>query len=229
MIDKILVLVPSRKRPSSIEKLRRSFLQTHANKSEILVILDKDDEQNYYRHHDLNYEVYEGEAGYAQEKMNGYAFKYHKEYKYIGFIGDDNEFVTKNWDLKIFSALEDIGDNAIAYIDDQLQNYCNANKDCCRNVFLDSNIINKLGYFAPPTLRHFYNDNFWFATGSKLKTLVYLEEIKVNHTHYLANLSERDEIYQSAYDSNKMHEDYQNYNEYLNKQWANDIKKLLNK
>lgn len=229
MIDKILVLVPTRRRPASIDKLRRSFLNTHANKSELLVILDEDDKGNYCRYEDLKYEIYNGEAGYCQEKMNGFAFKYHKEYKYIGFIGDDNEFITKDWDLKIFSALDDIGDNAIAYIDDQLQNYCNANKDCCRNVFLDSNIINKIGYFAPPTLRHFYQDNFWFSTGTKLGTLAYLEEIKVNHAHFLANLSERDEIYQSAYDGNKLDEDFRNYNEYLEKQWDEDIKKLLNK
>lgn len=229
MIDKILVLVPTRRRPASIDRLRRSFLNTHTNKSELLVILDEDDEGNYCRYENLKYETYNGEIGYCQEKMNSVAIKYCHEYRYIGFIGDDNEFITEGWDSKIFSALSSVGENSIAYINDQLQDYCTVNMDCCRNVFLDSSIVKKLGYFAPHCLRHFYQDNFWFSTGTELNTLVYLDQVKVKHWHYLVGTAKEDEVYKLAYRNNKIETDRLSYETYKKTQRDKDIKKLLNK
>jgi len=81
---------------------------------------------------------------------------------------------------------------------------------------------------APPCLRHFYNDNFWHNLGVSLQTLVYFNNIKVNHNHYLNNQSNYDKTYEIAYDDNKMQEDGVRYNDYMLLNFEKDLEKLKN-
>ncbi len=225
-MEKILMFVPSRGRPNIIEKLRTSFNKTSSSFAEILIILDHDDHNSYHKHHDLKYEIYEGESGYAQEKMNHFALKYAKKYKYIGFIGDDNEFITKNWDELIYKELTNKGECSIGYMNDLMVEQGTAQLEACRNVIMSSKIIEKLSYMAPTCLRHFYNDNFWYNLGSSLDSLVYFNNVIVKHNHYLNNQSNYDKIYEIAYSNNKMQEDGMRYNNYMLLEFEKDLKKI---
>jgi len=225
-MNKILMFVPSRNRPNIIEKLRTSFNKNTGDFAELLIILDRDNQESYYRHHDLKYEIYNGEAGYAQEKMNHFALKYAKKYKYIGFIGDDNEFITKNWDSIVYKKLETKGNVGIGYLNDLMYEQGKAQLHACRNVIMNSDIIEKLSYMAPLCLRHFYNDNFWYNLGTSLESLVYFNDVRTNHNHFLNEQSEYDEVYEIAYNNNKMEEDGIRYNNYMLLEFNNDLKKI---
>ena len=225
-MEAILMFVPSRKRANILEKLRTSFNKTSSGYAELLVILDRDDSHNYYKHHDIKYEIYDGEIGYAQEKMNHFAVNYAKKYRYVGFIGDDNEFITQNWDEIAYNRLSSGGENSIGYLNDLMSEQGRAQEKACRNVIMDSNIITKLDFMAPKCLRHFYNDNFWYNLGASLRTLVYFNNVKVNHNHYLNSRSEYDEVYEIAYSDNKMQEDSLRYSNYMMLDFEADLSKL---
>jgi len=220
------MFVPSRNRPNIIEKIRTSFNKTSKGFAELLIILDEDDHHRYHRHHDLKYEIYKGEAGYAQEKMNFFATEYAAKYKYIGFIGDDNEFVTEGWDGIVYNRLNEVGKYSIGYLNDLMAEEGKAQLQACRNVIISSNIIQKLSYMAPPCLRHFYNDNFWYNIGDSLGGLVYFDDVIVKHNHFLNGKSKYDKIYEIAYNNDKMHQDGVRYNDYMLNEFENDLKKL---
>ena len=216
-MSRLLVIVPSRKRPKACAELLQEFLKTSED-AEILFGLDDDDKSQFPT------EVLEAAEINPRLRMGGtlnlLANKYADKYEYIGFMGDDHRPRTQGWDKILCDA---IGEKpGVSYGDDLLQG---ANLPTA--VILSSGIIRKIGYMVPPTLIHMYMDNFWRDLGDKLGNLVYRPDVTIEHLHYLAGKAINDLQYQEVNSAAVYENDRIAYGLYLAGQFEKDIQKVL--
>jgi len=218
MKNKIAVICPTRNRPDNADAVVKSWKETNDNKSVVVFGLD-DDNHSLYENWD-SMAVYDINPRLKMiGTLNLLARKYAKTHRYIGFIGDDHRFRTPHWDTTIYNELQRIGPNAIVYGDDLIQGPLLPTA-----VFLDAQIVNKLGYMAPPTLTHMYADNFWLDIGNALGTLSYLDYVVIEHCHHVVGKAVHDKFYDEVDEYTAP--DRIAYGIYHELQFAEDLKKL---
>jgi hypothetical protein len=147
--------------------------------------------------------------------LNAAAVEQAGNYKYIGFLGDDHRPRTVGWDDKVIASLEN---HNVVYGNDLLQG-----ENLPTAVFLRSEIIQKLGFMAPPTLVHLYLDNFWLELG-KATTIEYLPDVIIEHLHPFAGKAEWSDSYREVNDQALYDRDQQAFNEYMATQFAEDLR-----
>jgi hypothetical protein len=216
-VSRLLVIVPSRKRPKACAELLTEFLKTSED-AEIIFGLDDDDKSQFPT------EVLEAAEINPRLRMGGtlnlLANRYADKYDYLGFMGDDHRPRTQGWDRILCDA---IGDKpGVAYGDDLLQG---ANLPTA--VVLSSSIVRKIGYMVPPTLIHMYMDNFWRDFGDKLGNLAYRPDVVIEHLHYLAGKAINDLQYQEVNSASVYENDRISYGLYQAGQFDKDIHKVL--
>lgn len=216
-MSRLLVIVPSRKRPKACAELLTEFLKTSED-AEIIFGLDDDDKSQFPT------EVLEAAEINPRLRMGGtlnlLANKYADKYDYLGFMGDDHRPRTQGWDRILCDA---IGEKpGVAYGDDLLQG---ANLPTA--VVLSSSIVRKIGYMVPTTLIHMYMDNFWRDFGDKLGNLVYRSDVVIEHLHYLAGKAINDLQYQEVNNASVYENDRIAYGLYQAGQFDKDIHKVL--
>jgi hypothetical protein len=171
----LLVLVPSRGRPDSVRELADVFEKTKTGDTDLLFCFDDDDETTYGLHREVCYDV--GPRLRLCGTLNKVATELAPDYRYIGFMGDDHRPRTHGWDAAIISALDDLG-TGIVYGDDLFQG-----ENLPTAVFMTSNIIQTLGYMAPPVLTHMYLDDAWKAWGEGMGRIGFLSGVIIEHMH----------------------------------------------
>ena len=215
---KNLLIVPTRNRPDSVLDFYKEFDNNTGKSTTLCFAVDSDDTSDYDKESMPRaiWEVNErmGMAG----TLNYVANKYCKSYDYITFMGDDHRIRTKDWDVEL--TREGVV-NLVSYGNDLLQG---ANLPTA--VVMDSRIIDILGYMSPPTFKHMYLDNFWKSLGTALQTLIYRNDVIIEHMHYSVNKSEQDQTYQECNDPEIYNHDGRMYNLYMATDFLNDIKKL---
>jgi hypothetical protein len=93
-------------------------------------------------------------------------------------------------------------------------------------VVMSSSIIKAIGFMAPPKQKHMYLDNFWMDLGRKLNSLNYLADVIIEHMHFGIGKAEMDATY-AATNSSQMYEaDRLAFEEYMNTQFEDDVKKI---
>jgi hypothetical protein len=215
-VSRLLLIVPSRKRPKACAELLEEFLKM-SDDAEIVFGLDDDDKSEYPQ------QVIEASETNPRLRMGGtlnlLAQKCADKYEYLAFMGDDHRPRTKGWDTILCDA---IGDKpGVAYGDDLLQG---ANLPTA--VVLSSSIVRKIGYMVPPTLVHMYMDNFWQDLGGKIGNLQYRPDVIIEHLHYLAGKAINDLQYQEVNSSAVYENDRISYELYLSGQFEKDIQKI---
>lgn len=217
-MPKILTIVPTRGRNQKSKDFAEQFFKT-TQYSDLVYGLDDDDEQNYERLPNIIYDIN------PRLKMNGtlnlLANKYCKDYDYICFMGDDHRPMTPEWDRLLYESIKD-KKYGIAYGNDLIKG-----QRLPTAVFMDSRIIQQLGYMAPPVLIHLYLDNFWKDLGERLKTLVYSPNVILEHLHYIRGKSVKDEIYTEVNSSKVKNHDREEYQKYLENGFEQDLGKLV--
>jgi hypothetical protein len=108
----------------------------------------------------------------------------------IGNLGDDHVCRTEGWDRRIAEALREPG---IAYGDDLLQH-----EKLPTAPFVSASIVNALGWYFLPTLRHMFVDDALLAIGTMLGRLTYIPEVVIEHVHPGAGKAETDAGYERA-------------------------------
>ena len=217
MTNKILLIVPSRKRQDKIVNFYLHF-KNHSSITDLCIGLDDDDEINYPRFDNVIYEINPNMN--LSQKLNYISTKYVDKYQYIAFMGDDHWIRTDNWDIELINSISDIN-NGIAYGDDLFQG-----QNLPTFVLMDSGIVKTLGYMCPPEQIHLYLDNFWKDLGTRLGTLRYVPSVIVEHMHYVNNKASVDEMYELV-NSNEMYiHDEKKYTEYINDQFEKDVQRL---
>ena len=218
--DKILIILPTKNRLKDFEIFAESWVKTTEGKSDVLVAINFDD--NTYDDIKEKYPfIYEKvNPGSVLEILNQMSVKYSKEYKYISFMEDDCNFVTEKWETSFINKLKDIGDYGIVWGDDLV------NRDYIVGLpFLDSKIIDVLGYMSPPEIKYLWVDHFWKNLGADLGTLFYFPDIVVEHRHYSTGKRQKDEI-SVVVDSNGFSDMVGYKDVYLKTRYQSDLKKL---
>lgn len=186
----LLLAVPSRNRPASIARLWDAMSNTCRTDTELVVGLDEDDPRRPEYPPGPEYEV---RAGMHQVVAwtNELTVPRASRYRAVGAIGDDNVPHTDGWDTAIMAALEK---TPFAFGNDL---YPRAPGSLCCHVFCRAEVVQALGYFGPPGIRHMYVDVAWMAWGVACG-ITYLPEVIIEHLHYSSGKSPADESYAAS-------------------------------
>jgi len=210
---KVLLIVPTRKRPQSSIDFFESF-KDNSSFTDLLFGLDDDDDQNYPRISNVLYEV--GPRLGMNGTLNKIALKYVDRYPYIAFMGDDHRIRTKDWDLHLTNLIGDLG---LAYGNDLF-----AKERLPTSVVMSANIIKAIGFVAPPKIRHLFIDDFWLTLGKRLNGLHYSEETIIEHLHYMNGKADKDDSYIES--NSNYWPDKSAFDEYMESEFEADIQKI---
>jgi hypothetical protein len=210
----LLVIVPSRGRPESVLPLRSDFFQNGTGKADLMFATD-DDQPDYPLWPSVQYR--RGPRLRMCGTLNAAAVENADKYKYLGFLGDDHRTRTPGWDEKVIGALES---HNVVYGDDLIWG-----EGLPTAVFIRSEIVQKLGYMAPPALIHLYLDNFWLELG-RATSIKYLDDVIIEHLHPSAGKAEWSESYLEVNDQELYKHDEQAFSDYMKEQFAQDLEKL---
>ena len=189
----LLVMVPTRSRRAQCERLLKSFEETAGENTDIVFIIDGDDQDTY---DGMDW----GTANHAildprdtvPGKLNRTADAMADLYDALMFCGNDHVFVTPGWDEILMRELGNLG-SGMVYPDDKRRN------DIPEIIAISSDIVKALGHFASPSQGHYYIDNIWADLGKRSGLLRYCPDAVVDHLHYsVCPETEHDELYQYA-------------------------------
>jgi hypothetical protein len=213
-MNDLLVIVPSRGRPESVEPLWTDFFGNGTGMADLMFATD-DDQPEYPKMPNVLYR--RGPRLRMCGTLNAAAVENADKYKYLGFLGDDHRPRTYAWDRIVIDALET---HNVVYGNDLLQG-----ENLPTAVFLRSEIVQKLGYMAPPALVHLYLDNFWLCIG-RHTSIKYLPDVIIEHLHPAAGKAEWSDSYREVNDQSLYQKDHAAYEEYLLTQFDKDLEKL---
>lgn len=125
----------------------------------------------------------------------------------IGFMGDDHRPRTVGWDRRIIEAMPPLG---VVYTDDGFQG-----ENLPTSVFMDAELVRRLGWMVPPGIGHLFCDNAWKALGEALGTLVYLPDVLIEHMHPHAGKAEMDAGYAEVNSARQWEADEQAFRAWL--------------
>jgi hypothetical protein len=189
-MNDLLVIVPSRSRPESVEEMREAFYGNGTGRADLMFATD-DDQPPYPNYPGILYR--RGPRLRMCGTLNATAVEWAPNYKYIGFVVYGNDLL-------------------------QGENLPTA-------VFLRSEIVQKLGYMAPPSLIHLYLDNFWLELG-RATSIKYLPNVIIEHMHPAIGKAEWTESYREVNDQALYNTDELAFKQYMETQFAADLEKL---
>lgn len=213
-MNDLLVIVPSRGRPESVEPVASDFFGNGTGLADLMFATD-DDQPLYPAYDGVQFTV--GPRLRMCGTLNAVAIENADKYKYIGFMGDDHRTRTFGWDKSVITALES---HNVVYGNDLIWG-----EGLPTAVFLRSENIQKLGYMAPPALIHLYLDNFWLELG-RATSVKYLDDVVIEHLHPSAGKAEWTPEYQEVNDSALYQHDQEAFNHYMLTQFQADLSKL---
>jgi hypothetical protein len=188
-VAEIVVLCPSRGRPSQAVQMVKSLRETAVLfATQVILVVDRDDPEldDYLRIPAQFTEAAggrplrppdrpsvmvldESETGDLVRATNTAARRVWDDDVIIGHLGDDHRFRTPGWDKAISGALAEPG---IAYGDD---GYWGSR--LCTAWFVSASLPRALGWLALPTSSHYAIDDAWRDLGQAIDRLHYLPDV----------------------------------------------------
>ena len=186
-MPELVVVVPTYGRPQNAWRLVKAFQETCVLDTELVFVLDDADETR------LQYplpHLTTSTRGMIPA-LNAGATALVRDLKpfAIGFMGDDHLPRTVGWDGRYVAALRKMG-TGFVYGNDLLQG-----ARIPTQVAMTANVVEALGWMAPPTFKHLFVDDAWKDMGTAIKAIQYLPDVVVEHLHPLAGSAENDENY----------------------------------
>lgn len=220
----LMMLVPSRGRPQAARELAQTFMSTSTANTVLVFVVDEDD-PTLPEYSDIVQQFYRADASYPRinvcmgdneshtmvEVLNKAAMFLAGEYNppfALGFMGDDHRPRTVGWDSQYLAALQNAGIH-IVYGDDLLQS-----ERLPTQCAMTTELVQTLGFMAPPILRHMYVDNFWLDLGRSTACIQYLPDVVVEHMHPVAGKAEWDEGHKRVNSSEVFKADEKAYNDF---------------
>ncbi|QBP30834.1 glycosyltransferase [Streptomyces phage EGole] len=212
---RITVLIPTRGRPENAQRLNEA-IDTTADIEAVFCVDEDDEKLEEYLDSGLPLRI--GRRRRLVGTLNAMAEEYVDYCDIIGFMGDDVLPHTYRWDVEIANQFQR---NMVAYANDGWQG-----QGLPTAVFMDSDIVRKLGYMVAPTLIHLFADNYWKALGEGLGTLTYLEHVNMEHLHPFAGKAADDKTYQEANSGEMWDHDQLAFNMWVKYQLPTDVEYL---
>lgn len=219
MNGKILIILPTKDRLDDFTIFAESWKRTTEGHSDIVVGIDEGD---------TTYDIVKDKYPFTFETtthttplaiLNELAVKYCNEYSYICFMEDDCNFNTDGWENIFIHKLEELGDNGIVWGNDLING-----ASLVGLPFMNSKIIQRLGYMTPPELKYLWADHFWIRLGRVLNSLHYFPDVIVEHRHYSTGKREKDDV--SLRIDNGGAKEPSIFTNYINTRFAEDVEKL---
>jgi len=180
----LAILLPSRGRPDNLKRFLQAVEAT-AEDSFVFVRLDDDDPQIEQYKEMLrttpleNYHVTQGERiGMAPSVNQCAAFAVQMGYDHVGMFGDDVLPTTPGWDVALMNGLG--GRLGVAYGDDGLRQM--HAPDLPTHYVTQAEVYIRLGYLAPPGMKHLFQDDVMREIGRYLHNLVFVP-VDIKHLH----------------------------------------------
>jgi hypothetical protein len=215
MADDLLVIIPTRGRPQAVMALVRAWHDTGAT-ADLLFAVDNDDpEFDAYKREAAKF-MKGGQVRFAFGKrlrlvgtLNQQAVKAAKRYRYLGFMGDDHRPRKADlaWDARFRECLS--GGPGIVYGNDLLMG-----EQMPTAVAMTSDIVQTLGYFAPPAMVHLCVDLVWKDWGVGMERITYLGDVIIEHLHPAAEKADLDQGYEECNSPEQVSADSAAYYEY---------------
>lgn len=218
----MIVIVPTRGRPQSAERLIGAWRETNAHSQLVFAVDDDDESLAQYM------SVAESSSGVARmvvaprlrmgPTLNYWARVFAEHYHVVGFMGDDHVPRTPEWDALF---LEELCARRAGII---YGNDLYAGDKIPTAVAMTSSIIRTLGFMCPPLQLHLFLDNFWKDLGNRLGCLIYRDDIIIEHLHPVAGKAATDGSY--AESGATWAHDERMYQLYLERHMDIDVAKL---
>ena len=209
----LAVIVPSRGRPQNADRLWTAF--EGCPLAELVLCCDNDDPTlPLYRECEV------GPPARLVAWLNRAAADVlsDPDVRYVGFMGDDHLPRTPDWDAIVCDTLAELG-TGIVYGNDLLQG-----ERLPTAAFMTRDIVEALGYMAPPELEHLYVDDAWLAWGRAIGRIRYLPDLIIEHVHPAAGKAPSDAGYETA--DACMTADAAAFGTYLAERFDADVAKL---
>jgi hypothetical protein len=223
----LVVIVPSRGRPEAVRALAQHFDATCTADTVIVPAIDMDDPtlEGYAELQQLPpHSRFVGDVrqpnGTMVSALNRAAFTASWGAFAVGFMGDDHLPRTHGWDTAYLEALSDLG-TGIVYGDDLFQG-----RRLPTQCAMTADIVQALGYMAPPALTHLYVDNFWLSLGEQAQCIQYLPDVVIEHRHPVVGKARWDEGYQRVNDGAMYAKDSAAFADYCRTALAEDVAKV---
>ena len=193
----LLVMTPTRWRRENCERYLKSFTEA-TDFADLLFITDADDQETY---RDMDWGVAKHavmdtgkERVGTTRKVNHAVDMFAGQYDAFMYLGDDHLYSTPHWDTIMMGKLASMpGGTGMLYGDDRRR------ADIPEMIIISADIVETLGYFAEPTLAHYYIDNVWAELGKRSGLLRYVPQVLFEHLHYQVRSEvEHDRAYRSA-------------------------------
>jgi hypothetical protein len=184
-MKKLLTICPTRGRLNVLRNMVDSFVKTSVVSDLILCVDSDDPEVCEYRSLPCQIKVFEGRL--TTTEMINRTWRAVEKYPYYSVTNDDFLYLTQGWDEKLIAA---IGETGIAYGNDLLQG-----ERLPTTSVISANIVLALGWLQMPTLKHLYGDEVWKHIGKELGILTYVDEVEIEHRHWIKDKSRMDETY----------------------------------
>lgn len=190
----ISILTPTRGRPENVKRLVKSVLSTarFPDEVEILFYVDFDDDSFPSELESSNVRVIRGPRMWLSVLQN--ILYANCKGEIVMYAGDDLVFKTKDWDIRVVSAIEKYPDKLVLVYPNDLATH---GQSMAIHGFLHRNWINAVGSWVAPGRGSLY-DLWHTEVARKLGRLNYLEDVHIVHIHYRQGegLAPFDETYQ---------------------------------
>jgi hypothetical protein len=227
MADDLLVIIPTRGRPQAVPEIVQAWDDTGAT-ADLLFAVDTDDpELAAYKKHAAELKG-DGRVRFTFGKrrrlcgtLNQQAVKAAKTYRYLAFLGDDHRPrpAAMPWDARIRECLS--GGPGIVYGNDLLMG-----EQMPTAVAMTSDIVDTLGYMAPPALVHLCLDLCWLEWGKAMQRITYLPDMVIEHLHPANGKAVSDAGYEEANSAERVESDSAAYYAYMQGEFMVDADKL---
>lgn len=219
------ILVPSRGRPGNLRRLIDAISTTATGEVRIYTRVDDDDptRDEYLALEGVH--ITTGPRIYYGPSLNQLApIADRDRCDHLAMFGDDVVPEIAGWDELLIDALD--GRLGVAYGSDGLEH--KHARDLPTHYVTQTEISRRLGWFAPPTMRHLFLDNVARDLGKGLGNFVYVPEAKIRHLHPWAGLAERDQTYREGGSNKRVRQaDELAYRRWARHQLPRDLARLL--
>lgn len=229
---RLVVIVPTRRRPHNIPPLIDAFAQASHPETCLVVAIDGDlDHQQEYadlwdEHNSVDRDLlWIGSERLGMcPRLNEQALRLLEDQcdptdpLIVGFMGDDHRPRTVGWDQAVIDAMPPLG---VVYCDDGFQG-----PNLPTSVFMDAELVRRLGWMVPPGIGHLFCDNAWKALGEALGTLVYLPDVLIEHMHPHADKAPMDAGYAEVNSARQWEADEAAFRKWLAADLARDVARV---
>ncbi len=146
--------------------------------------------------------------------------KLYQGYFTLSYIDDDCIVTTDAWDLLLSLPLKAKG-YGVSWGNDTIQNGRVPTKGT-----LTTNLLDSLGFFAPPHLIHLFVDDFWLRIGQELNSAHYAPNVMMEHHHWLNKKAEMDQTYMETASRETWDNDERVFTEYMTGRFHDDVDRL---